>query len=111
MIGLDRFRQEIHRPFTHRRHRVLDAAVRGHHDDRQIGIELLRGAEDAKAIANGQLEIGQDDDGAGLTELANGLGLVARLEHGMAVRLEGVPEHGPEGISIFDYEYGERGGH
>jgi len=27
------------------------------------------------------------------------------------VRLEGVPEHGPEGISIFDYEYGERGGH
>jgi hypothetical protein len=29
----------------------------------------------------------------------------------MAVRLEGVPEHGPERISIFDYEYGKRGGH
>ena len=40
-----------------------------------------------------------------------GLGLVARLEDGMALRLERVPEHRPERILVFDYEYGERGGH
>ena len=110
VIGLDGLGQKVHRPFAHRGDCILDASVRSHHDHGQIGVQLLRCAKDAEAIANGQLEIGQDDDRTGPTKLANGLGLITRLEHGMAVRLEGVPEHGPKGVFVFDDEYGE-GGH
>ncbi len=107
VIGFDGLGQKVHRPFAHRGDGVLDASVRGHHDDGQIGVELLRCAKDAESITNRQLEIGQDDDRAGPTKLANGLWLITRLEHGMAVRLEGVPEHGPERVSVFDDENGE----
>ena len=109
VIGFDGLGQKIHRPFAHRGDSVLDASVRSHHDDGQIGVEFLRRAQDAEAIANGQLEIGQDDDRAGPPKLANGLGLIARLEHGMAVRLEGVPEHRPKRVFVFDDEDGEGG--
>ena len=36
MVGIDRLGEEVERAFLHRRHRVLDAAERGHHDDRQL---------------------------------------------------------------------------
>ena len=61
MIGIDRLGEEVERPFLHRRDRVLDAAVRGHHDDRQLGIEFLRRAQHAEAVALGQPQIGEHD--------------------------------------------------
>ena len=52
VIGIDGLGEKVHRAFLHRRHRVLDAAVRGHHDDRQLGIELLGRAQHAEAVAD-----------------------------------------------------------
>ena len=52
VIGIDGLGEEVHRAFLHRRDRVLDAAVGGHHDDRQLGIELLGRAQDAEAVAD-----------------------------------------------------------
>ena len=42
VIGIDRLGEKVERAFLHRRDGVLDAAERRHHDDRQLGIELLR---------------------------------------------------------------------
>ena len=39
MIGIDRLGEEIERALLHRLDGVLDAAVRGHDDDRQFGVE------------------------------------------------------------------------
>ena len=63
MIGIDRLGEEVERAFLHRRDGVLDAAERGHDDDRQLGIELLRRAQHAEAVAVGQPQIGQHDGG------------------------------------------------
>ena len=56
VIGIDGLGQEVHRPFLHRRHRVLDAAVGGHDDDLQLGVELLGRAQHAEAVAVRQLQ-------------------------------------------------------
>jgi hypothetical protein len=53
MLGVHRFGQEVERAFFHRGHGVLDAAERRHHNDRQLGVELLRRAEHAEAVAFG----------------------------------------------------------
>ena len=61
VIGIDRLGEEVERAFLHRRHGVLDAAEGGHDDDRQLGIELLGGAQHAEAVAFGQPQVGQHD--------------------------------------------------
>ena len=104
VIGIDRLGQEVHRPFLHRRHRVLDAAVGGHHDDRQFRVELLGGAQHAEAVAVGQLEIGQHDGGPRLAHLLDGLGLVARFDHGVALRFERMAQHGAQRVLVLDEE-------
>ena len=96
-------------PFLHRRHRVLDAAVGGHDDDLQLGIELLGGAQHAEAVADGKLQIGEDDGRTRLPQLLNGFGFVARFEDDVALRFERMAQHGPQRILVFDEENGERG--
>ena len=54
MIGIDGFGEKVERAFLHRRHRVLDAAVGSHHDDRDIGVDLLGRAQHAEAITIGK---------------------------------------------------------
>ena len=63
VIGVDRLGQEVERAVLHGRDRVLDAAVRGHHDDRQVGVDLLRRAEDAEAVAVAEPQVRQHDAG------------------------------------------------
>ena len=70
VIGIDRLGEEVERAFLHRGHRVLDAAVRGHHDDRQVGVDLLRRAQHAEAVAVRQPQIRQHDRGLRLLEHA-----------------------------------------
>ena len=65
MIRIDRLGQEVERAFLHRGDRVLDAAERRHDDDRQLGIELLRRAQHAEAVALGQPQVRQHDARAG----------------------------------------------
>jgi len=51
MIGIDRLGEKVERAFLHRRHGVLNAAERGHHDHGQLGVDFLRGAQHAEAVA------------------------------------------------------------
>ena len=60
VIGIDRLREKIERAFLHRRHRVLDAAVGGHDDDRDVGVDLLGGAQHAEAVAIGKTQVRQN---------------------------------------------------
>jgi len=57
MVGVDRLSEEVERPLPHRGHCVLDAAVRRHHDDREVGVEFLGGAKDAEAVAFGKTQV------------------------------------------------------
>ncbi len=95
MIGVDGLREEVHRPFLHRGHRILDAAVGGHDDDRNVGIDLLRGAQHPEAVAVRQAQIRQHHCRLPLLQLFHGFGLVLRLEDGMPLTLQRQPEHRP----------------
>src|SRR5688572_1668638 len=108
VIRIDRLGEEVRGALTHGPDGILNAAVGGHHDHRQLGIELLGGTQDAEAIADGQLEVGEDDGGTRLPDLVHGLGLVARLEDDVSLRLEGVAQHLPQRILVFDEENGKR---
>jgi hypothetical protein len=48
MIRIDRLGEEVHGAFLHRRHRILDAAVRGHDDHWQLGSSSLAARSTAK---------------------------------------------------------------
>ena len=109
VIGIDRLGEKVRRPLVHRGHGVLNAAVRGHDDHRQLGVELLGRAQDAKPVAGRQLEIGEDHGRARLAKLLNGFRLVARFEDDVALRLERMAQHGAQRILVFDKEDGKRG--
>jgi hypothetical protein len=96
VIGIDGLRQEVHRPFFHGGDGVLDAAVCGHHDDGNVGVDFLGGAEHAEPVPFGEAKIGEDDRRLGLLQQADGFRLVARLEDGVVLPLQRMPQHGPE---------------
>ena len=106
MIGIHRLGEEIHRAFLHRRHRVLDAAVGRHHDDRQLRIELLGRAQHAEAVAVGQLQVGQHDGRPCLLQLLYGRRLVHGLDDRVPLLLERVAQHRPQRIFVFDEKDG-----
>ena len=107
VFGIDRLGEEVDRALAHRRHRVLDAAVGGHHDDRQLGVELLGRAQHAEAVADRQLQVGEDDRRTRLPQLLDRFGLVARLEDRVPLRLERVPQHRPQRVLVLDEENGK----
>jgi hypothetical protein len=96
VIGIDRLGQEVGRPLPHRRHRVLDASIGRHDDDRELGIEFLRGTQNAKPVAGWKFQIREDDSGARLAELVNRFCLVACFKNDVPLRLEGVTQHGAQ---------------
>ncbi len=106
MIGIDGLGEEVERAFLHRRHRVLDAAERGHHDHGQLGVELLGGAQHAKTVAVGQPEIRQHQARPRRSQHLHCLGLVARFEHRVALRLERMAQHRPQRILVLDEKDG-----
>ena len=102
MIGIDRLGEKVERAFLHRRDGVLDAAEGRHHDDGQFGIELLGGAQHAEAVAVRQPEVGQHDAGTRALQRGDGLGLVARFDDGVALRLERVAQHRAQRVLVLD---------
>ena len=106
MIGIDRLGEEVERAFLHRRDRVLDAAERRHDDDRQLGIELLRRAQHAEAVAFGQPQVGQHDRGSAGVQRGFGFGLIARLDDGVALRLERMAQHRAQRVLVLDEQNG-----
>ena len=104
VIGIDGLRQEVHRPFLHRRDRVLDAAVGGHDDDGDVGVDLLGGTEHAEAVPLGQAQIGQHHRRLLMLQQPHGLGLVAGFEDDMILPLQRVPEHRAQRVLVLDDE-------
>ena len=101
VIGIDGLGEKIERAFFHRGDGILDAPVRRHDDHRDVGVELLRRAQHAEPIALGEPQV-REHDGRALLEHPHGLGLIARLEHGMSLPLERVPEHRTQRVLVFD---------
>ena len=102
VIGIDRLGEEVERPFLHRRHRVLDAAVGGHHDDRHVGVDFLRRAQDAEAVSFRAAADRRAPAQAGLLQQPDRFGLIARLEHGVPLPLQRVPQHRAQRVLVFD---------
>jgi hypothetical protein len=102
VIGIDRLGEEIERAFLHRGNGILNAAERGHHDDRQLRIEVLRGAEHAESVAFGEPEVSQHH--AELRGLQGGgrFGLITRFDDGVPLRLERVAQHHTQRIFVLD---------
>ena len=75
MIGIDRLGEEVQRALLHRLDGVLDAAVGGHDDHRQLGVDFLGGPQHAHAVALGQPQIGQHERGLGIAERGHRFGL------------------------------------
>ena len=104
VIGIDRLGEKVERAFLHRRDGVLDVAECGHHDDRQLGVQVLRGAQHAKTIAIGQPEIGEDHGRAHRLKRGHRLGLIARFDDGVPLRLERVTQHRPQRVFVLDQQ-------
>ena len=104
MIGIDRLGEKIERPFLHRAHGVFDAAVGGHDDDGNVGVDVLDGAQHAEAVSLGQPQIGEHHRGLRLLQQPHRFGLIARFEDGMVLPLQRVPQHLPEGVLVLDDE-------
>ena len=102
MIGIDGLGEEVEGAVLHRLDGVLDAAVRGHHDHGQLGVELLGGAQHAHAVALGQAQIRQHERGLGIAQRGDRFGLVASLDDVMALRLERELQHRAQRVFVFD---------
>ena len=72
VVGIHRLGEEVHRPFLHRRDRVLDAAIRGHDDDGDVRIDLFRRAEHAEPVPLRETQVRQDERGLVLLQQAKG---------------------------------------
>ena len=96
MIGVHRLLEEVERPLLHRVHGVGHAAERRHHDDRQLGIELLRGAQDAEAVARRKAQIGKHDGGPRREQRRDRLRLIARFDDDVPLRFEREAQHRTE---------------
>ena len=109
MIGIDRLGEKVHRAGLHRLHGVLDAAERGHDDDRQLRIEVLGHREYAEPVTGRESKIGQHRRRRILSEPSDGLRLIARFDDGVALRFERQPQHRPKRVLVFDEEDGGSG--
>jgi hypothetical protein len=104
MVRVDRFCQKVERTLLHRRHGILDAAVRGHHDDGKLGIEFLGGAKHAESVALRKAEVGQNDAGTAGSKRLDGLRLIAGLNDEMALRFERKTQHRAQRVFVLDEE-------
>ena len=89
VIGIDGLGEEVERALLHRLDGVLDAAVRGHHDDRQLGIQLpwRRAARRCRRPWAGADRRARAP-AATSRSAATASGSIARLDDAIALRLE-----------------------
>ena len=81
VIGIDGLRQEVHRALFHRDHRILDAPVRGHDDDGELGVDLFSAFEDANPVTALQPQIREHEIRPGLAHKPQRLGFVHRFDN------------------------------
>ena len=104
MVGVDGLGEKVGGSLLHRRHRVLNAPVGGHHDDRDLRVKLFRGAKDAETVALRQPEVGQHDRWTIRSKRRHGTRLVHRLGHNVILAFEGVTQHRPDRVLVLDDE-------
>ena len=100
VIGIDRLGEKVQRAFPHGRHGVLNAAERGHHDHRHLGIELLGGTQHTEPITVRQPEVGQHDARTRAVHGGDGFRLVACFDDEVPLRFERVAEHGAQRVLV-----------
>jgi hypothetical protein len=105
VFGIDGLGEEVERALLHRFDGVLDAAVGGHHDDRQLGVQLLGGAQHAKAVALRQAEVRQHQRRLRAAQRGGGFFLVAGFDDEIVLRLERELEHRAQRVFVFDEKY------
>ena len=104
VVGIDGLREEVERAFLHGGDRILDAAEGGHDDDRDVGVDFLRRAQHAEAVALGQPQIRQHQGRLCLLQHPHRFRLVARLEDDVSVTLERMTQHRAQRVLVFDDE-------
>ena len=102
VVRVDRLGEEVHRSLFHRLDSVLDAAVGGHHDDRDLGVELLGRPQYAKPVTTRQPEVSQYYGRAMLLQSSGRLDLVGRLDHRVLTSFQGVTEHRTKRFLLLD---------
>jgi hypothetical protein len=106
VIRINRLGEKVERALSHRRHGVLKAAERRHHDDRISGSVSLRGRSTPRAVAFRQAQIRQHDPGTARSQQLDRFRLVAALDDGVALRFERVAQHHAKRIFVLDDEDG-----
>ena len=106
MVRVDRLGEKVESAFAHGSYGILDTAVGGHDDDRHFRVKFLGGSQHAKAITFRKTKVGEDDARSRGPQRCYGLGLIPRLEDGVALALECVTEHHAERVFVFDEQDG-----
>ena len=105
LVGpLDRLLEVVERAELHRLDRGLDRAVRGQHDDLDLGLLGARASHERHAVEAGHLEIGDDDVEALGFEPADRGGAVGRLLHVVTVRLQRLGQERADALVVVDHQ-------
>jgi hypothetical protein len=110
VIGIDRLGQKVEGAVLHGGNRILNAPVRRHDDDRQLGVELFRGPQHAKAVAFGQAQVRQHERRAILLHHLHRVALGRRFDDLVSATFDGHFQHRAERVFVFDDEDGRTHG-
>ena len=109
VIRIDRLGEKIERAFLDGFDSILNRAVRGHDDDRQLGIQLFGRVQDAKAVSLGQAQIREHDAGPRGAHGLRRFAFVARFNHAVALRFKREAQHRSQRFFVFDEQNGRIG--
>src|SRR5690606_32593169 len=83
LVGLERLHEVVDGAIPHRRHGLLDRAVRRHHHDRQMRVSAAHRAQQLAAVDRRHLHVRHDQIDARAAEQLERLAAVAGREHDM----------------------------
>jgi hypothetical protein len=104
MIGIDWFGEKVERTLFHRRDCILNAAERGHDDDRKFGVEILGGPKHAEAVSLRQTKVGEHETGPAGAERLDRFRLIARFDNFVTLSLERKTQHRAQRVFVLDEE-------
>ena len=110
VLRIDRLGQEIQRPHLHGRHRVFNPTVGRHHDDWNLGIELLGGSKHPKTVARLEPQVSQNKRRSVVAEQPVRLRLAPGLDDRIALPLQRMAQHCPQRVFVLDQKGWEPNG-
>ena len=107
LVEVDGLGDIVDGPCLHGLHGRLDRPVGGHHDDVDLGVELLHLLEDLETVHAGHLVVHEEQVEIGRTDFREGLFAGVCLGHRVAFLAQEVPEHLPLDLPVFNDQYAE----